>query len=312
MMEWYGQLNWLKGALEVADRVVTVSPTHARELATEAGGFGLHDAFSRLGGRLEGILNGIDTACWDPSRDRQIAAQYDGNSLTGKDLCRVALRSHYGLPGSIETPLVAMSARMVAQKGLPIILESLQEPFPGAQFVFLGRGDAAFENALRAIANTYPDRVRFDRAFSDAAEHRLLAGADMLLMPSLFEPCGLTQMRAQRYGTIPVARRVGGLADTIHDNVTGFLFEEYSPLALRGSLLRAVRAYGDSAGWRLMMRSAMRAEFGWAESVRQYRRVYAAAAQARGGAAPVARPAEVPVSRRRPVRPSAVAVPAIH
>jgi starch synthase len=171
-------------------------------------------------------------------------------------------------------PIVAMSARLVAQKGLDLILGDPGYFAFDAQFAFLGSGEPRYVEALEAIANRAPNRIVVETRFNDELEHRLLAGADMCLMPSQYEPCGLTQMRAQRYGTIPVARRVGGLADTIEDGVTGFLFDGYTSEEFMNAAVRALDQYHDPVGWRAMMREAMSRDFGWERSEFRYRDVY--------------------------------------
>jgi starch synthase len=280
-LEWYGRVNWLKGGMVFADAVTTVSPTHSAELCTESGGFGLHGSFQALGTRLVGIINGIDTERWDPESDELIPSPYSARALEGKTKCKLNLQEVYGLAEDHRTPLVAMSARLVSQKGVPIILESLGRLAEDAQFIFLGHGEARFEVALAGAARAAPGRIAADSDFNDQSEHRLLAGADLLLMPSLYEPCGLTQMRALRYGTIPVARRVGGLSDTIEDGVTGFLFEEYSAAALQRAVRRALRGYANRFAWQIMVREAMTRDFGWPRSTSRYLDVYASAAHAR-------------------------------
>jgi len=272
-LEWYGKLNLLKGALVCADMVTTVSPTHALELRTPVGGFGLHHTFDGLGNRFVGILNGIEEDLWDPRTDPILPAGFRPGSLAGKGICKMRLQDICSFPGDPTIPLVGMSARLVEQKGLDLILEAGIADLR-AQWVFLGHGEPRYHERLRALSEASPDRVavRFD--FTEELEHKLLGGADMLLMPSLYEPCGITQMRAQRYGALPVARRVGGLADTIEDGVTGFLFQEYRPSALRKVLARATRAYADREGWTVRMRDAMVRDFGWARSVKQYQDVY--------------------------------------
>jgi starch synthase len=167
-----------------------------------------------------------------------------------------------------------MSARLVAQKGLDIVLGSDLLAMEDAQFVFLGSGERRYERALAALALTAPDRIAVEFNFTDRLEHRLLAGADALLMPSLYEPCGLTQMRAQRYGTIPVARRVGGLADSIADGVTGLLFDEYTPEGLMRAVKQAIGQYREPATWRALIRQAMEQRFGWDDSAKRYLDVY--------------------------------------
>ncbi len=274
VMEWYGRMNVLKGGLSYADLATTVSPTHAAELRTPDGGFGLHDHFIGLGDRLVGILNGIDYAIWDPGKDRGVTAQYTVDHLAPKRGCKAALQRAYGLPRRSRTPLFVMSARLVEQKGFDLILEpGLLAQFD-AQFIFLGRGDAHYERMLQDLAGSLPDKVVVPLEFTERLEHRLLAGADALLMPSQFEPCGLTQMRAQRYGVLPVARRVGGLGDTIIDGETGFLFDEYRPSGLARALRRAIALYHDRESWTAMMMKAMRQDFSWGPSAARYQEVY--------------------------------------
>ncbi len=274
VFEWYGRMNVLKGGLAFSDMAVTVSPTHARELRTPEGGFGLHDKFTELADRLVGILNGIDPEGWNPETDPQISDHYSIDDLTGKRQCKTVLQHGYGLPEKAATPLFGMSARLVAQKGLDLVLGATLLETSDAQFVFLGSGERRYHAALIALAGSAPERVAVEFAFTDHLEHRLLAGADLLLMPSLYEPCGLTQMRAQRYGTIPVARRVGGLLDSIQDGETGFLFDEYTPAALEQAVRRALERHRDRAAWRTIMRTAMAQPFGWDHSGAQYLDVY--------------------------------------
>jgi starch synthase len=283
-LEWYGQVNLLKGALTAADVVTTVSPTHARELRTDVGGFGLHHTFVDLLGRFTGILNGIEMDLWDPSDDPELAFPFSVGNLRGKVFCKAALQRECGFTPGPRIPLVGMSARLVQQKGFDILLDSHLVEEPDAQWVFLGNGDPRYHERLAALARAAPERVtvRFD--FTEEFEHRLLGGADLLLMPSLYEPCGITQMRAQRYGALPVARRVGGLADTIEDRVTGFLFDEYDPQALREALEAAYAAYAHEWVWEEHLREAMSRDFGWARSVSQYQEVYRRAVRHRAEA----------------------------
>lgn len=274
-MEYYRKLNLLKGGLVFSDYVTTVSPTHAHELRTQAGGFGLHASFIELQDRFVGIRNGIDLDVWDPEKDLEIVAPYSKYDLSGKATCKQALQHELGLPEYPRIPLFGMTARLVGQKGLDLFLQDDILQRAEAQFTFLGAGEARYENALREIADRHPDRVIVDTDFSEPKEHRLLAGADLLLMPSLYEPCGLTQMRAQRYGALPVARRVGGLADTIEDQVTGFLFDEYSPDALWIAMSRAISLYTSNPdSWAEHMVEAMSRDFGWSSSAQRYLDVY--------------------------------------
>lgn len=273
-LEWYGRVNILKGGLVFSDMVTTVSPTHAYELRTPAGGFGLDGVFVALRDRFVGITNGIDQAVWNPAADPEIPAAYSVDDLAGKRRCRSALQRAFGLRARARTPIFAMTARLVSQKGLDLILGDPGYFALDAQFIFLGAGEPRYEQALKDIAARAPSRISVELNFTESLEHLLLAGADMCLMPSQYEPCGLTQMRAQRYGTIPVARRVGGLADTIEDGITGFLFDDYTPADFMRAAMRAIDQYNEQAGWRVMMREAMSCDFGWERSAARYHQVY--------------------------------------
>ena len=275
--EWYGRANYLKGGLSCSDLTFTVSPNHASELCTPEGGFGLHEQFAALGDRLVGVLNGIDAATWDPVTDPLIPSRYSRARLGGKADCKSALQRECGLPESPATPLFAMCTRLAEQKGLDLVLRADLLGRSAAQFVFVGRGERRYEEALASLAASASGRVALRLDFSDALEHRLIAGADALIMPSLFEPCGLTQMRAQRYGTIPVVRKVGGLADTVMDTVTGFLFDEYSPEAFAALVGLTASRFAQQSLWREMVRRAMLRDFGWERIADHYSERYRAA-----------------------------------
>lgn len=272
-LEWHGRVNLLKGGLAFSDLVITVSPTHAHELRTEKGGFGLDSVFVAMRDRLVGIVNGIDQDVWNPATDPLIPRRYSSEGLSGKKRCRIALQRATGL-SRWQAPIFALTARLVSQKGLDLILGDPGYFAFDAQYVFLGQGEEHYEAMLTDLAERAPSRIAVHLDFTDEFEHLLLAGADMCLMPSLYEPCGLTQMRAQRYGTIPVARRTGGLADTIEDGVTGFLFDDYTPADFMRAAMRAVDQYRDAAGWEAMMREAMARDFGWDKSAARYLSVY--------------------------------------
>jgi starch synthase len=273
-LEWYGKMNFLKGGLVFTDSVTTVSPTQALELRTPGGGFGLHDVFTELGDRLVGVLNGIDQREWDPARDTQITAQYSAEHFDGKRRCKAALQRSFGLPQRRKVPLFGMTGRLVTQKGLDLILGAEELLAQDAQFVFLGSGEQRYEQAMVELATSAPNRIGVQLDFSDRLEHRLMAGSDIFLMPSLYEPCGLTQMRAQRYGAPPVVRRVGGLNDTVEDGVTGFTFDAYTPAAFEEAALRALDGYADTPRWQAMIRRGMARDFSWERSVEQYLEVY--------------------------------------
>lgn len=276
-MEWYGNVNLLKGGLVFSDMVTTVSPTHAHELRTRTGGFGLHDTFNQLQDRFVGILNGIDYEVWNPAADPAIEAQYSAEDLSGKDRCKVWFQKRLGLTPDPTVPLFAMSARLVEQKGLDIILGAEMIPRLDAQWAFLGEGEARYQDAIARLATQAPDRIGHSFSFTEEREHKLLAAADFLLMPSLYEPCGLTQMRAQRYGALPVVRRVGGLADTVEDRITGFLFDEYQPWALEEVVGYAIDLYRNRSAWEERVHAAMGRDFSWDRSAAEYAEVYEAA-----------------------------------
>ena len=283
-MEWYGRANILKGGLVFTDMVTTVSPSHAFEMRTEAGGFGLHHTFLGLRDRFVGILNGIDFGIWNPATDPAIPTNYTPEDLSGKKECKLALQEEYELPRNPGILLVAMAARMVAQKGLDLILGGKGIHRDDVQFIFIGNGEQRYEEGLSRLAAAAPERIAYHAEFSEEREHRLIAGADALLMPSLYEPCGLTQMRSQRYGTIPLARRVGGLGETIEDGRTGLLFDEYTPDRLDWTLDRAVARYADPDGWQAMALHAMAEDFSWERVVDKYYEVYERARAIRRGA----------------------------
>lgn len=274
VMEWYGRANILKAGLVFTDMATTVSPSHSFELRTEDGGFGLHHTFLGLQDRLVGVLNGLDYRIWNPETDSQIPANYSATEMSGKADCKAALQGEYGLVEDPDIPLFGMVARLTAQKGLDLILGGRAIRESEAQFIFLGSGEQRFEEGLENLSAAHPGRIALDLNFLDHKEHRIIAGADALLMPSLYEPCGLTQMRAMRYGTPPLARRVGGLHDTIEDGHTGLLFDDYKPERLDWLIERAVARYHKPATWRDMAEHGMQKDFSWQRVVTRYFEVY--------------------------------------
>ena len=273
-LEWHGQLNLLKAGLVFVDAAATVSPNHARELRTPAGGFGLHEVFTWLGPRFTGVINGIDQRIWDPATDTLLEARYSHADPVAKAVCKAEVQRLFGLTVDPTVPLFGMAARLVTQKGLDIILDRPDLLTLGAQFAFLGSGEPRFEQALTYLSGAFQGRIAVNTKFSDNLEHRLMAGIDLLLMPCQYEPCGLTQMRAQRYGALPVVRRVGGLADTVEDAVTGFIFDEYHSEPLVGAALRALDAWADPLERRRLMGNAMARDFSWERSVEQSLAIY--------------------------------------
>lgn len=273
-LEWYGRVNVLKGGMAFADAVTTVSPSHAHELRTPAGGFGLHEAFISLRERFVGIVNGIDQQVWNPETDPIITARYSRDDLSGKKRCKAALQRTWGLPQRSRVPIFGMSARMVYQKGLDLILGSPRFLSLDAQFLFLGQGEKKYVEILTELALRAPGRIGVQTNFTTTQEHRLMAGADMIIMPSQYEPCGLTQLRAQRYGALPVARKVGGLADTIEDGITGFLFDGFTTGEFLHACIRAIDHYQHPGPWQEMQREAMSRDFGWERSEQRYRDLY--------------------------------------
>lgn len=273
-MEWYGRLNLLKGGLVFCDAAVTVSPAHATELRTEEGGFGLHDTFRHLGSRLVGICNGIEPRSWDPGCDPHIAANYTAVDLRNKAVCKEALQRLLGLAVDADVPVIGMSSRLAGQKGFDIVLRSERLRAADVQLIVIGEGEAHIRSAMMALAAEFPGRMVCTGTFTDLLEHQLMAGADAVLMPSLYEPCGLTQMHALRYGAPVIGRRVGGIGDTVDDGRTGFLFDAYDAAALDGALARALTHYRDRNAWHAMMRRAMRRDFGWDHAMVDYAAVY--------------------------------------
>ena len=292
-LEWFGDLALLKGGVLQADQITTVSPTFAWEMTTPQGGFGLDGVLGSRSHDLTGILNGIDTDAWDPATDPHLHAHYSARDLRGKAVCKAALQTELGLPVQHDAPLVGSIGRLDPQKGVEMLLESI--PWlveQGAQVVVLGsaaEAHAHYEAWLRALEARYPHHVRSWVGFSEPVAHRIEAGADLFVMPSLFEPCGLNQLYSMRYGTPPVVRHTGGLADSVEDcdpasdSGTGFVFHTPSGHDLRDALWRALHLYrSDPAGWTRLVRRAMARDVSWDTAIPRYEEVYRRALQRRG------------------------------
>jgi starch synthase len=279
--EFFGQLNLLKLGIAHADRITTVSPRYAREIQTPEHGGGLDGFLRERQGRIVGILNGIDTEVWDPARDPHLAVRYDAEDRSGKTACKAALQRELGLPVRAGVPLFGQISRLTEQKGHALLAEAQEEVAKlDAQFVFLGKGERRFEGLLDSLARRYPARfaVRFDH--SEPLAHRITAGVDFMLMPSQFEPCGLNQMYAHRYGTVPIVRATGGLDDTVVDydertrTGTGFKFNEYTAAALVSAIKRAVALFRQRDALDRLSSQIMRLDHSWSASARRTLAVY--------------------------------------
>jgi starch synthase len=273
-LEFYGRLSFLKGGIAYADLVNTVSPGYAREIQTPEFGCGLEGLLRKRSDALSGILNGVDISSWSPDADPHLPRQYGASSLERKGANKTALQRRMGLAADPDVPLIGQVGRLTEQKGIDLVLGVAGKLAELAQLVFLGSGDATSERALAALAVRYPGRVAVRIGFDEALAHLIEAGADIFLMPSRYEPCGLNQMYSQRYGTPPVARATGGLADTIDDGRTGFLFEGATGEALVQAVQRALAVYGERDAWRAMQRAGMERDFSWNAAARQYAALY--------------------------------------
>ena len=300
-LEFHGQLSFMKAGLKYARRITTVSPTYAHEIATAAFGCGLDGVIRARGLDVSGILNGVDGHVWNPAADALIAAPYSAGALGGKMLCKAALQCELGLHVDAEAPLFAVVSRLSSQKGLDLLLDALPALLhvageAGPQLAVQGNGDPALEAAFAQAAAAHPGRVAVRLVYDEALAHRMMAGADAILVPSRFEPCGLTQLYALRYGTVPVVRQVGGLADTVADatpaavqgdTATGFTFGPATPAALAQALQQAVSAYRQPALWQQLVWRGMAQNFSWDAAARQYLALYRDARQAPGAGAGV-------------------------
>ena len=277
-LEFYGHLSLLKGGLVFADMLTTVSPTYAREIQTPDFGHRMDGILRERSTDLVGIPNGLDVALWNPMTDPDIPKRYDRDDPSGKATCTATLRDELALPDSgRRTPLVGVVSRLAAQKGIDLVAGAVPAVrAAGAQLVVLGTGEEHLERRLGELARAHPKSVAVRIGFDDRLARRIYAGADLFLMPSRYEPCGLGQLIALRYGTVPVVRRTGGLADTVRawDEAsgagTGFLFDELSAEACAAALMRALAAHADPAAWRRLVANAMAADFSWDTSAESY------------------------------------------
>jgi len=282
-LEFYGQASLLKGGLVFADLLTTVSPTYSREMQTPEFGFGLDGVLRERQDRLSGVVNGIDVETWNPATDPHLAARYSASDLAGKRQCKEALQRELTLPVR-DVPLLAVISRFTPQKGLDLVAAVLPELMRlNVQVALLGTGDLPLELQFQSLRMRYPDKIGVRIGFDDALAHAIEAGADLFLMPSRYEPCGLSQLYSVRYGTVPIVRKTGGLADTVvaytpktaaEGRATGFAFTEATPEALLTTILLALRVYADRAEWTGLMKAAMETDVSWAQSAEAYVTLY--------------------------------------
>jgi starch synthase len=283
-IEFHGQVNLLKAGIVYADGISTVSPTYAREIQTPALGAGLDGVVRGRRDRCWGILNGVDDDVWNPERDPLIPQCYGPGGWDGKAACKARLQEDVRLPVRSEVPLIGMITRLADQKGIDLVAQAMDHLMRlEVQLVILGSGDRSYETLLREVAARHPGRLALLVKFDNALAHRIEAGADMFLMPSRYEPCGLNQMYSLKYGTVPIARRTGGLADTVVDatpsataagTATGVVFEPYTAAALVEAVERALARYADRTAWHRLMLNGMRQDFSWDRAAQEYVRIY--------------------------------------
>jgi starch synthase len=277
-LEFYGRVNLMKGAVVLADAVSTVSPAYAFEIAHDPTlGFGLDGVLRAKGDRFVGILNGADYNEWNPATDPLISTHYSRARRTGKKACLYDLREEMKLPHRLTVPIIALITRMTTQKGVDLLAAALARLLAlDVQIVMLASGDPQLEQFFKSAETIYPDNLRVNLRFDNPLAHRIQAGSDMFMMPSRFEPCGLTQMYALKYGNAPIVRATGGLRDTVSEfspvsgRGNGFVFEEFEPEALVSATARAVSTFRDPPLWRRLMDNCFNAEFSWSATAREY------------------------------------------
>ena len=294
-LEFHGQLSFMKAGLKFADKVSTVSPHYAAEIATAEFGCGLDGVIRGRATDVSGILNGIDEAVWSPAQDSAIAARYGADRLDGKRACRAVLQT-MGLARDDQALILTVVSRLTSQKGLDLVLAALPALVrAGVQFAVQGTGDPALESAFRMAEQAFPGRVAVYIGYDETRAHQLIAGADVIAVPSRFEPCGLTQLYGLRYGTLPLVRRVGGLADTVQDarpaaadqpslgtvSQTGFAFDAATPAAFEACVQRALALKADAPAWQAVMQRGMAQDLSWAGPAQAYLALYSQALQAR-------------------------------
>jgi len=281
-MEFFGQVNFLKGALVLSDYVTTVSRKYSQEIQTTEFGFGLEGVLRDRAATVTGILNGVDYGEWSPETDRYIVARYSAEDLSGKAECKLDLLNTFGMASAnAKLPVIGIVSRFVAQKGFDLIAQIMDRIAREEMIlVALGTGDRNFEEMFLRLQKQFPRKIAVKVAYDNAVAHKIEAGADLFLMPSRYEPCGLNQIYSLRYGTVPIVRATGGLDDTIEPwdargaKGTGFKFVEYNGESLLLTIRGALQAYRDQASWQVLMRNGMKRDFSWNASAREYVKVY--------------------------------------
>jgi starch synthase len=310
-LEFYGSVNFLKAGLIFSDYLTTVSRKYAEEIQTPEFGYGLDGVARERKDRLVGILNGVDYAAWSPDRDKFIAAKYSAKDLTGKQICKQDLLKTFDMPTEhLTRPLVGIVSRFADQKGFDLIAERAHELMrEDLDLVVLGTGDKKYEELFRALAAAYPGRVGVKIAYDNAIAHKIEAGADIFLMPSRYEPCGLNQIYSLKYGTVPIVRATGGLDDTIetfdleHGTGTGFKFSEYTGTALVWAVRQALHLFMDERIWRRIQLNGMAKDFSWKAPAAEYAKLYEAARASRG-LPPVSQASATAARNQKPVATS--------
>jgi starch synthase len=280
-LEFYGQANLLKGGITYADTLTTVSPRYAQEIQTRELGAGLEGVLQKRSADLKGILNGVDYDEWNPATDRKIAAHYTPERMQGKRDCRRDLMHAFGLKGGDNTPVLGVVSWLSSQKGFDLLAEIMPElTTRDLVLVVLGTGEPYYEGMFRALAERYPGRIGVKVAYDDTMAHKIVAGSDIFLMPSRYEPCGLTQIYSLKYGTVPVVHATGGLDDTIEEwdaaagAGTGFKFYPYEPRSFMAALDRSFTAFADKTAWQKLQQNGMAKNFSWREPAGEYLRLY--------------------------------------
>ncbi|WP_262964118.1 glycogen synthase GlgA [Methylobacter psychrophilus] len=283
-LEFNGMLSFIKGGLAYADRITTVSQTYAVEIQTAAFGYGLEGLLSYRKDDLTGIINGIDADQWNPETDPAISERFDILTLPKKQLNKMALQKQHALPVNNAVPVFVLISRLVEQKGIDLVLECLPEMLTlPLQFILLGKGEKSFEQQLSTFASRYPNKIAITLGYDEDLAHQLEAGADVFLMPSKFEPCGLNQLYSQRYGTVPIVRKTGGLADTVVDTLpetlgnktaTGFVFNQATSGSLMETIKRALIVYSQPEIWKQLQTNGMQKDYSWNNSAKEYMGLY--------------------------------------